>query len=126
MNNQILQTIDFCNFLDITFEQNLHWYKHITSIATAAVKKLGYLFRTRKLFSSTNLYTLCTSQIKRNLEYCFNIWVAASISTFNILDFIQRRAVRLIGDIELLAICPSTTGTTTDLLQLIGMHYLQD
>nr|CAH7737137.1 unnamed protein product [Callosobruchus chinensis] len=74
------------------------WHEHVSSIATAAWKKLGYLFRASKYFSPSNLLTLYKAQIKSSLEYCSYIWGAATPTTLFILDAVQRRAIRLIGD----------------------------
>nr|CAH7746838.1 unnamed protein product [Callosobruchus chinensis] len=74
------------------------WYEHVSSIATAAGKKLGYLFRARKYFSSSNLLTLYKAQTRPSLEYCSHIWGAAAPTTLSIFDAVQRRAIRLIGD----------------------------
>nr|CAH7739065.1 unnamed protein product [Callosobruchus chinensis] len=59
---------------------------------------LGYLFRARKYFSPSNLLTQYKAQIRPSLEYCSHIWGAAAPTTLSILDAVQRRAVRLIGD----------------------------
>nr|CAH7717529.1 unnamed protein product [Callosobruchus chinensis] len=74
------------------------WYEHLPSITTAAGKKLGYLFRARKYFSPSNLLTLYKAQIRPSLEYCSHIWGAAAPTTLTILDAVQKRAIRLIGD----------------------------
>nr|CAH7716096.1 unnamed protein product [Callosobruchus chinensis] len=74
------------------------WHEHVSSIATANGKKLGYLFRARKYFSPSNLLTLYEAQIRPSLEYCSHIWGAAAPTTLSILDAVQRRAIRLIGD----------------------------
>nr|CAH7733242.1 unnamed protein product [Callosobruchus chinensis]CAH7760656.1 unnamed protein product [Callosobruchus chinensis] len=74
------------------------WREHVSSIATAAGKKLGYLFKARKYFSPSNLLTLYKAQIRPSLEYCSHIWGAASSTTLSILDAVQRRAIRLIRD----------------------------
>nr|CAH7730588.1 unnamed protein product [Callosobruchus chinensis] len=74
------------------------WHEHVSSIATAAGKKLGYLFRVRKFSSPSNLLTLYKAQIRPSLEYCSHIWGAAAPTTLSILDAVQRRAIRLIGD----------------------------
>nr|CAH7762924.1 unnamed protein product [Callosobruchus chinensis] len=74
------------------------WHEHVSSIATAARKKLGYLFRARKYFSPSNLLTLYKAQIRPSLEYCSHIWGAAAPTTLSILNAVQRRAIRLIGD----------------------------
>nr|CAH7734240.1 unnamed protein product [Callosobruchus chinensis] len=76
------------------------WHEHVSSIATAAGKKLGYLFRARKYFSPSNLLTLYKAQIRPSLEYCSHIWGAAAPTTLSILDtpLSHRRAV---GDLSL-------------------------
>nr|CAH7721186.1 unnamed protein product [Callosobruchus chinensis] len=74
------------------------WHEHASSIATAAGKKLGYLFRARKYFSPSSILTLYKAQIRPSLEYCSHIWGAAAATTLSILDAVQRRAIGLIGD----------------------------
>nr|CAH7748904.1 unnamed protein product [Callosobruchus chinensis] len=74
------------------------WHEHVSSIATAAGKKLGYLFRARKYFSPGKKLTLYKAQIRPSLEYCSHIWEDAAPTTLSILDVVQRRAIRLIGD----------------------------
>nr|CAH7714072.1 unnamed protein product [Callosobruchus chinensis] len=54
--------------------------------------------RARKYFSPSNLLTLYKAQIRRSLEYCSHISGAAAPTTLSILDAVQRRAIRLIGD----------------------------
>nr|CAH7718999.1 unnamed protein product [Callosobruchus chinensis] len=104
------------------------WHEYVSSIATAAGKKLRYLFRARKYFSPPNLLTLYKAQISPSLEYCSHIWGAAATTTLSILDAVERRAIRLIGDLALtchlqplshrrgvlLEISPSSTGIQTD------------
>nr|CAH7758168.1 unnamed protein product [Callosobruchus chinensis] len=74
------------------------WHEHVSSIAIAAGEKLGYLFRAREYFSPCNLFTLYKAQIRPSLEYCSHIWGAAAHTPLYILDAVQRRAIRLIGD----------------------------
>ena len=77
------------DLVGVAFEHDLGWHGHITSIATSAAKKLGFLFRTARYFSSLNLYTLYIFQIRPCLEYCCHVWGAAPPSILGILDFIQ-------------------------------------
>nr|CAH7745980.1 unnamed protein product [Callosobruchus chinensis] len=77
------------------------WHEHVSSVATAAGKKLGYLLRARKYFSPSNLLRLYKAQIRTSLEYCSHIWGAATTTTLSRLDAVQRRAIRLIGDLAL-------------------------
>nr|CAH7726559.1 unnamed protein product [Callosobruchus chinensis] len=46
--------------LGVSITENMTWHEHVSSIATAAGKKLGYLFRARTYFSPSNLLTLYT------------------------------------------------------------------
>nr|CAH7743508.1 unnamed protein product [Callosobruchus chinensis] len=52
----------------------------------------------RKYLSPSNLLTLYKAQIRPSLEYCSHIWGAAASTTLSILDAVQRKAIRLIGD----------------------------
>nr|CAH7743620.1 unnamed protein product [Callosobruchus chinensis] len=79
--------------LGVSITENMIWHEHVSSIATAAWKKLDYLFRARKLFLPSNLLKLYKAQIRPNLEYCSHIWGAAAPTTLSILDAVQRRAI---------------------------------
>nr|CAH7761849.1 unnamed protein product [Callosobruchus chinensis] len=71
---------------------------HSFKLLGVAGKKLGYLFRARKYYSPSNFLTLYKAQIRPSLEYSSHIWGAAAPTTLSILDAVQRRAIRLIGD----------------------------
>nr|CAH7744147.1 unnamed protein product [Callosobruchus chinensis] len=98
MNNQALPRSHSFKLLGVSITESTTWYEHVSSIATAAGKKLGYLFRARQFFSPSNLLTLYKVQIRPSLECCSHIWGAAAPTTLSILDAVQRRAIRLIGD----------------------------
>nr|CAH7749515.1 unnamed protein product [Callosobruchus chinensis] len=72
-----------------------------SSIAAAAGKKLGYLFRSRKYFSRSNLLTLYKAEIRPSLEYCSLICGAAAPTTLSILDAVQRRVILHISELAL-------------------------
>nr|CAH7735436.1 unnamed protein product [Callosobruchus chinensis] len=74
------------------------WNERVSSIATAAGKKLEFLFRARKYSSPSNYLTLDKAQIRPRLKYCSYICGAAAPTTLSVLDAIQRRAILLIGD----------------------------
>ena len=98
MNGTSLQNQESFNLVGVAFKHDLSWHAHITSIATSAAKKLGFLFQARRYLSSLNLYTLYIFQIRSCLEYCCHVWGAAPPSTLSILDSIQTKAIRLIDD----------------------------
>ena len=60
MSGASLQNKESFNLVGVAFEHDLSWHGHITSTATSAAKKLGFLFRARRYVSSLNLYKLFT------------------------------------------------------------------
>ena len=84
--------------LGVSLGSDPSWNDHIISVAKAAACKFGFLLRTKRLFTPTQLLTLYKSQIRPRLEYCSHLWREASKHSLNTLDAIQRRAIRLIGD----------------------------
>nr|CAH7723887.1 unnamed protein product [Callosobruchus chinensis] len=58
MNNQALPRSHSFKLLRVSITENTVWHEHVSSIATAAGRKLRYLFRARKYFSPSNLLTL--------------------------------------------------------------------
>nr|CAH7746568.1 unnamed protein product [Callosobruchus chinensis] len=83
MNNQALPRSHLFKLLGVIITENTIWHEHVSSIATAAGKKLGYLFR-----------------IRPRLQYCSHIWGAAAPTTLSIFDapLSHRSAV---GDLSL-------------------------
>nr|CAH7748836.1 unnamed protein product [Callosobruchus chinensis] len=103
MNNQALPRSRSFKLLGANFPKNMIWHEHVLSIAKAAGKNLGYLFRARKYFSPSNILTLYKAQIRPILEYCSHIWGDAALTTLSVLDAVQRRAIQLIGNPALAA-----------------------
>src|SRR3978361_2310049 len=98
MNGQVLPSDAAISLLGVTASSNLSRHDHVTDIAKAASKKLGFLFRARRYFTSQQLLVLYRAEIRPPLEYCSHIWSSAPKHTLNMLDSVQRRAIRLIGN----------------------------
>ena len=90
------------NILGLQISSSLSWRDHIVQIAKLASKKLGVLFRCRQYFSAAQLFKLYTGFIRPCLEYCSHIWGSSPYTS--LLDRIESKAIRLIGD-------PSLTST---------------
>nr|CAH7716967.1 unnamed protein product [Callosobruchus chinensis] len=93
MNNQALSRCQSFKLLGVSITENMIWYEHVSSVAIAAVKKLGNLSRARKYFSPYNPLTPYKAQIRPCLEYCSHFWGAAAHTTLSVLDAVQRRAI---------------------------------
>ena len=90
------------NILGLQISSSLSWRDHIVQIAKSASKKLGVLFRCKQYFNSTQLFKLYKGFIRPCLEYCSHIWGSSPYTS--LLDRIESKAIRLIGD-------PSLTST---------------
>ena len=90
------------NILDLQISSSLSWRDHIVQIAKSASKKLGVLFRCKQYFNGAQLFKLYTGFIRPCLEYCSYIWGSSPYTS--LLDRIESKAIRLIGD-------PSLTST---------------
>ncbi|CAH2009755.1 unnamed protein product [Acanthoscelides obtectus] len=100
MDARILPKSHSFRLVAVQITEDLIWHEHISSIAAAAGKKLGYLFRAKKYFSPHDLLTLYKAQIRPSLEYCSLVWGSAA-PTISMLYAVQTRAVRLIDDSSL-------------------------
>ncbi|KAG5898378.1 hypothetical protein JTB14_015809 [Gonioctena quinquepunctata] len=87
--------------LGITISNNLSWENHVESIAKSASQKLGFSFRAKSYFTPTQLLMIYKAQIRPVLEYCSHIWSAAPKHILRLLDSVQKRAIRLVGDASL-------------------------
>nr|CAH7739633.1 unnamed protein product [Callosobruchus chinensis] len=93
MNNQALPRSHSFKPLGVSITENMMWHEHVSS--NSCWEKARICIQSQEVPS--NLLTLYKA-IKPSLEYCSHIWGAAAPTTLSILDAVQRRAIRLIGD----------------------------
>nr|CAH7730842.1 unnamed protein product [Callosobruchus chinensis] len=96
MNVQALPESHSFKLLGVSITENMIWHEHVSSIATAAGKNLGYLFRARKYFSPSNLLTLYKAQIRPRPGVLLTH--LGSSCPYYLVYAVQRSAIRLIGD----------------------------
>ena len=87
--------------LGVTITNSLNWNTHIKTIVRSASRRLGILYRAKRLFSSTQRLTLYKAQVRPLLEYCSHVWGGAASTTLALLDRVQKKAIRFIGDLNL-------------------------
>ena len=84
--------------LGLTFTPTMDWKPYIQSIAKAASRKVGSLFRAQRFLSPESILYLYKSTIRPCMEYCSHIWGGAPMSKgLDILDRVQKRVVNLVG-----------------------------
>lgn len=76
----------------------LLWSEHVRSVTKDAAKRLGFLRRCKKFFSSSELAIIYKAYIRPLLEFDSHLWVGAPPSTLNLVERLQKKAFRLIGD----------------------------
>ena len=103
MKGDILTQSSSINILGMEISSKLSWKPHILTVAKKASQKLGFLYRARKYFNSSQIATLCKARVRPSVKYCGQIWGSAPASLLSILDRIQNKAIRLIHDESLTA-----------------------
>lgn len=98
MDGDNLAQASAINILGMEISSKLSWKSHILNVAKRASQKLGFLFRARHYFNSSQLMTLYKAQVRPSMEYCCHIWGGAPASVLHILDRIQNKAIRLINE----------------------------
>ena len=66
--------------LGLTFTLTMDWKPYIQSIAKAASRKVGSLFRAQRFLSPESILYLYKSTIRPCMEYCSHIWGGAPMS----------------------------------------------
>jgi retron-type reverse transcriptase len=101
MDGEVLINVDSMTMLGVKIDNTLTWRQHTNSMAKRASAKLAYLFRARRYFTSLQLLLLYKAQIRPLMENCYHVWGGAAKSNLEILDKVQRSAIRLINDASL-------------------------
>jgi hypothetical protein len=98
MSGAILEGSSSLDILGIHLNDKLIWREHVLGVVRNASRRLGFLRRCKRYFSSLNLADIYKAYIRPLLEYNSHLWIGAPPSTTLLVDRIQRRAIRLIGD----------------------------
>lgn len=86
------------SMLGVNLSSNMCWQDHLRNVSLNAARRLGFLRRCKKFISVNNLYTIYKAFIRPLLEFNSHLWAGAPSSTLNMVDRIQNRAVRILGE----------------------------
>lgn len=98
MSGSVLTGSSNMDILGVSMNSKVLWGDHIVGVARDASRRLGFLRRCKKYFSPQNLVVIYKAYIRPRLEYNSHLWAGAPSSYLMLIDRIQRRAIRLIGD----------------------------
>ena len=97
MKGKELPESDSFRMLGLNFSNDFKWTSYIQSIAKAATKKVGSLYRAQKYLTPISILYLYKATIRPCIEYCCHLWAGAPATLLNLLDKIQKRICNLIG-----------------------------
>ena len=97
MKGKELPESECFRMLGLNFSKDFTWTSYIESIAKAATKKVGSLYRAQKFLTPLTILYLYKATIRPCIEYCCHLWAGAPATLLSLLDRIQKRICNLIG-----------------------------
>ena len=99
INGKELNVVNSHKLLGVIVDKDLKFREHITFISQKVAKSLGIIYRLRDYVPVPVLQRLYFSFIYPYLNYCIIIWGSTYPSHLEPLFRLQKRAVRLIGNV---------------------------
>ena len=100
VNNITLDCVANEKLLGVMLNHNLDWSDHIRYTESKVKTKLYLLSRVKRFLTIHSRKIFYCSFIQPHLYYCCNVWGTTSTANLEILERIQRRAIRLILDTD--------------------------
>ena len=95
VDNEIVERVEYTNFLGVIIDNKLNWEKHIEGISKKVSANLGIIRKLRTLLPNKSLFTLYNSIIHPYLSYCNLVWGSTFDKYLMPLYILQKSAVRL-------------------------------
>ena len=89
--------------LGIIIDDKLSWKPHIQSVKYKLSSVLSIMYKASKFITTTGMYTLYCSLFHPCLSYCNEIWGNTYPSNVKCLFTLQKKAIRLICNADILA-----------------------
>ena len=84
--------------LGVTFDCKLSFSEHIEAICGQALRSLGFVFRSAKLFAGADvLCVLYSAYVRSRLEYCSLVWYPYYVCHQLIVEKVQRRFLKFLS-----------------------------
>ena len=92
----ILEQVSSYKYLGITITSDLSWSPHISHICNKARRLVGLLYR--HFYRNSNSHTLLKlylSYVRPHLEYCSHVWTPSLKGDVDIIEAVQKYALRV-------------------------------
>jgi len=86
--------------LGVTISSKVSLEDHLQSKLRAASRMIGVLYRLQNVLPLSSMLQLYKSLIRPHLEYCSNLLDSASKKSIELMEKLQRRAMRILGCTE--------------------------
>ena len=96
INGCKIEQVQTTKFLGVIIDCNLTWKYHISYVCSKISKNIGILIKSRKVFDTNTLLTLCYSFIYPYLNYCVHLWGSTYDTYVNKIFLLQKKAMRII------------------------------
>ena len=98
INDKIIKSKSSVKLLGIVIDEKLNFDKHITELCKKASAQLNALFRLNFVLTKKAKNILIQSFIFSNFNYCPLVWHFSSSKSIQIIECIQKRALRFLLD----------------------------
>jgi hypothetical protein len=100
--NTPLSVSDKMKLLGVSFTSKLSLEEHIEGKLRAASRMIGVLYRLRSVLPLSSMLQIYKSLIRPHLEYCSNLLGSATSKSIELIEKLQKRAMRILGCDDLL------------------------
>ena len=117
-DDNILERSPSLTDLGVTISEDLKWSSHVSTLATKAKRKAGWVLCVFKARSPFVMKTLYKSIVRSQLEYACPVWTGLSIGDIQQLESVQRSFTNKID-------CPSHVSDYWERLKFLNLMSLQ-
>ena len=100
IENQIIHEVYKTKFLGVIIDKKLTWKDHILYISNKISRGIGMIIKAKKRLNKNALVCLYYSFIYPYITYCNHIRGTAPVSSLNKIVVLQKRAIRIICNVN--------------------------
>ena len=100
LNDRVLKRVDKFKYLGIILDENLSFREHVKTMSLKISRNVGILSRLRHVFPRNILKTIYFSFVNPYFLYCVSVWASTFPSTFQPLQTLQNKALRLMFNVN--------------------------
>lgn len=120
INNECLDQVSEVDYLGLAIDESLNWKRHINQVKNKIIPIIFALKKTRNCLNIRSCWQLYNSFILPHLNYMNTIWGSSAITHLNVLNVLQKRAIKYIRQLPLFS--PTANLYTPEIMPLKLLH----